>query len=152
MPNLEYLSAISSIAFKADWSITFEFAKSIITKLGSSEGLKISKKLLVELKKRGPSISYTLAPFSVLDCLSIALILEADFHANTSALIITPATTATAKSSNTVIKVTKTITNASERGTTNNNFSEFQANVPITTINITPTNDAIGISSIKFEV
>ena len=57
-----------------------------------------------------------------------------------------------AEKSRVFIKVTKTITNASERGTTNNNFSEFQANVPITTINITPTNDAIGISSIKFEV
>ena len=34
----------------------------------------------------------------------------------------------------------------------NSSLREFQANVPITTINITPTNDAIGISSIKFEV
>ena len=48
--------------------------------------------------------------------------------------------------------VTKIITKASDLGTTNNNFNEFQAKVPITTINITPTNAAIGISSINDEV
>ena len=45
------------MAFKADWSITLDLAKSIMITLGSSDGLKISKKLFVELKKRGPSIS-----------------------------------------------------------------------------------------------
>ena len=39
--------------------------------------------------------------------------------------------------------VTKIITKASDLGTTNNNFNEFQAKVQITTINITPTNAAI---------
>ena len=47
---------MSSIAFKADWSITFDPAKSIITTSGSSSGLNNSKKLSVELKKSGPSI------------------------------------------------------------------------------------------------
>jgi hypothetical protein len=40
-----------------DWSITFDPAKSIITTSGSSSGLNNSKKLSVELKKSGPSIS-----------------------------------------------------------------------------------------------
>jgi hypothetical protein len=54
---LLYLSAISSIAFKADWSITFDLAKSIIITFGSSDGLKISIKLFVELKNHGPAIA-----------------------------------------------------------------------------------------------
>tara|TARA_B110000238_G_scaffold156702_1_gene169597 strand:+ start:2353 stop:2466 length:114 start_codon:yes stop_codon:yes gene_type:complete len=37
--------------------MTFDPAKSIITTCGSSSGLKISKKLSVELKNSGPSIS-----------------------------------------------------------------------------------------------
>ena len=45
------------MAFKADWSITLDLAKSIMTTSGSLEGLKISRKLFVELKKSGPSIS-----------------------------------------------------------------------------------------------
>jgi len=87
-----------------------------------------------------------------MDALSLALIREADFHAKTSAENITPTITAIAKSSRTVTRVTKIITNASDLGTTNSNFKEFQAKVPITTINITPTNDAIGISSIRDDV
>ena len=51
-PIFEYRSAISSIAFKADWSITFEFAKSIITKFGSSLGLNISKNLPIPIVVR----------------------------------------------------------------------------------------------------
>ena len=58
-----------------------------------------------------------MAPFSVRDSLWTALILEADFHAKTNALMITPATTATARSSKTVITVTNIITKASDRGT-----------------------------------
>ena len=61
---------------------------------------------------------------------------------------ITPTTTATAKSSATVTTVTKIITRASDLGTLVKSRIEFHAKVPITTINITPTNAAIGISSI----
>ena len=108
----------------------------------------ISEKNQNELKNNGPSISYTLAPVSVTEGLSWALILEADFQANTKAENITPTTTATARSSKTVTTVTRIITKASLFGTKNNIFSEFQAKVPITTINITPTSAAIGIISI----
>ena len=44
------------------------------------------------------------------------------------------------------------VTNASLFGTKNKIFKEFQANVPITTINITPTKAAIGIISIYEDV
>ena len=84
----------------------------------------------------------------MVEGLSTALILEADFQAKTKADTITPTTTAIARSSSTVTIVTKIITNASDLGTTNNNFKEFQANVARTTINITPTNAAMGINSI----
>ena len=59
----------------------FDPAKSIITNFGSSSGVNSSKKLFVELKKSGPSISYTFAPLSVLDALLLALIFEAVFQA-----------------------------------------------------------------------
>lgn len=93
-----------------------------------------------------------MAPLSVAEGLSNDVIREADFQAKTKAETITPTITAIAKSSRTVTTVTKTITKASDFGTTNNNFIEFHAKVPTTTINITPTKAAIGISSINEEV
>jgi hypothetical protein len=45
--------------------------------------------------------------------------------------------------------VTKTITRASAFGIFVINVMELQANVPITTMNITPTKAAIGIASIR---
>ena len=79
----------------------------------------------------------------------MACILLAEFQANTNADTITPTTTATARSSATVTTVTRIITSASDFGTFVNSLNEFHAKVPITTINITPTNAAIGINSIK---
>ena len=78
-----------------------------------------------------------------------ALIIVAFFQANTIAEIITPAITATAKSFQTVIPETMTITKASEKGILFKIRKLLQANVPITTINITPTKAAIGICSIS---
>ena len=65
--------------------------------------------------------------------------------------MITPTTTAIAKSSATVTAVTTIMTRPSERGTLRKMRKECQANVPITTMNITPTNAAIGICSIRGE-
>ncbi len=45
--------------------------------------------------------------------------------------------------------VTRTITKASVSGTRRRMVSEFQAKVPITTMNITPTSAASGICSIS---
>ena len=80
---------------------------------------------------------------------STALIFIAEFQANTKAETITPTRTATAKSSRTVTTVTKIITSASDFGIFVIRLIELQANVPITTMNITPTKAAIGIASIS---
>ena len=59
----------------------------------------------------------------------------------------TPANTAIAKSKTTVKTVTSRITTTSVNGTLFQILNVFQAKVPITTINITPTSAAIGIIS-----
>ena len=62
---------------------------------------------------------------------------------------MTPTTTATARSLNTVTTVTSTITIASVSGMRRMIFSVCQAKVPITTMNMTPTSAASGICSIS---
>ena len=71
------------------------------------------------------------------------------FQAKTKADMITPAITAIAKSCHTVIAETATNTKASALGIFLITLKLLHANVPITTINITPTRAAIGICSIK---
>ena len=78
-----------------------------------------------------------------------ARIIVAFFHANTSAEIITPAITAIARSTYTVIADTAIKTKASANGILFMIRKLDQANVPTTTINITPTSAANGICSIK---
>ena len=63
--------------------------------------------------------------------------------------MMTPTTTAMARSSMTVTNVTTMITSASARGTISMLLMECQAKVPITTMNITPVKAAMGIISIK---
>ena len=70
---------------------------------------------------------------------------------NTNALITTPAITAIAKSKITVSADTVTKTMTSLNGILFKILKLLQANVPITTINITPTNAAIGTCSINPE-
>ena len=77
----------------------------------------------------------------------LALISNEFSHANTNADTITPANTAMARSKITVSTVTSIITKISARGTLFKILKVFHANVPITTINITPTSAAIGIIS-----
>ena len=69
-------------------------------------------------------------------------------HENTNALTITPTITAIAKSKITVRPETKIKTMRSEIGILFMILKLDQAKVPITTINITPTNAAIGTCSI----
>ena len=61
---------------------------------------------------------------------------------------ITPTITAVARSVATVTAVTKMVTKASDLGTFLKIKIDLHANVPITTINITPTKAANGICSI----
>ena len=68
---------------------------------------------------------------------------------NTKALIITPAITAIAKSKITVNAETAIRTITSLNGILLRILKLLQANVPITTINITPTRAAIGTCSIS---
>lgn len=76
---------------------------------------------------------------------------SAFFHANTSADIITPATTASARSQEiTVIAVTTMITNASLLGIFGSILNVGQAKVPITTMNMSHTRAARGINAIYF--
>jgi len=80
-----------------------------------------------------------------------AEIFSAFFHAKVSAEIITQATTARAKSPLiTVIAVTAMMTKASVFGILFSIFSVGQANVPITTINMSHTSAASGIRAIYF--
>ena len=79
--------------------------------------------------------------------LFLALIKSEFSQAKTKADTITPEKTAIARSKITVRKVTSTITKISAIGTLFNILNVFHANVPITTINITPTKAAIGIIS-----
>ena len=72
-------------------------------------------------------------------------------QAKTSALIIIPAITATARSKITVSIETLINTNASLKGILFNILKLLQAKVPTTTINITPTRAAMGTCSIKLE-
>ena len=72
-------------------------------------------------------------------------------QANTSAEIITPTTTATARSVATVTADTVTRIKASLRGTLPTILKLDHSKVPITTINITPINAARGICSISGE-
>ena len=69
----------------------------------------------------------------------------------TNALTITPETTAIAKSKNTVTVETKISTKTSAIGILLIILKLDQANVPITTINITPTNAAMGTCSIRLD-
>ena len=78
-----------------------------------------------------------------------ALIRLAFSHENTKALIITPAMTAIAKSNITVKAETATKTITSLKGILFKILKLLQAKVPITTINITPTNAAIGTCSMS---
>ena len=71
------------------------------------------------------------------------------FHANTNADIITPTITAIARSCQTVMAETVIRTMASEIGIFLIILKLLHANVPITTMNITPTSAAIGIFSIS---
>ena len=71
------------------------------------------------------------------------------FQANTNADTITPTTTAIAKSAITVTNVTKNKTNASSLLTPRMILNDAHSNVPITTMNITPTRAANGIISIN---
>ena len=100
-------------------------------------------------KNNGPHISYTLVPSSLI--LLRALIMVAFSHAKTSAEIITPAITAIAKSCHTVMAETVMRTKASDFGIFLIILKLLHAKVPITTINITPTNAAIGINSITLD-
>ena len=63
--------------------------------------------------------------------------------------MITPAITATAKSCQTVMAETAINTMASDNGILLRILKLLQAKVPMTTINMTPTNAAIGICSIN---
>ena len=65
--------------------------------------------------------------------------------------MITPAITAIARSCHTVIAETLMSTNASAFGILPIILKLLQAKVPITTINITPTRAAIGMSSITLD-
>ena len=73
------------------------------------------------------------------------------FQAYASADTITPTITAMAKSVNTVTIVTNTMTRASVSGIRRRMVTLCQANVPMTTMNITPTRAASGICSIKLD-
>ena len=77
-----------------------------------------------------------------------ARIMVAFSQAKTRAAIMTPTKTATARSSSTVMVDTRTKIKASLRGIFRIILKLLQAKVPITTMNITPTNAAMGICSI----
>ena len=96
-------------------------------------------------KNNGPHISYTFVPSSLMRFL--ALIRLAFSQEKTKALTITPAITAIARSKTTVSPETKIKTMRSETGILFIILKLDQAKVPITTINITPTNAAIGTCS-----
>ena len=147
LPNSKYLFAIPFIASIPEWSLTLDSIKSISTLSGSLRGSNFSLKFWIDPKNSGPQISYTLV-FSSFIRLR-ARIIVAFFHANTSAEIITPAITATARSTYTVMADTAIKTKASANGILFMIRKLDQANVPTTTINITPTSAAIGICSIK---
>ena len=98
-------------------------------------------------KNKGPHISYTLVPSSLIRFrarIRFAFSLE-----NTRALTITPEITAIAKSKKTVIDETNISTNTSVFGILLIILKLDHAKVPITTINITPTNAEIGTCSIS---
>ena len=120
--------------------------KSISTLSGSFFISNFSLKAEMLPKNKGPQISYTLAPSSRMRFL--ALILLAFSQAKTNAETITPEITAIAKSKITVSADTKINTKISVLGILFKILKLDQANVPITTINITPTRAAIGTCSI----
>ena len=82
----------------------------------------------------------------------LALILFALSHANTSAAIMTPTTTAKAKlCRNTVTKVTITITKISDFGILLNEPKLAHSKVPMATMIIKPVRAAMGTFSMKLE-
>lgn len=121
----------------------------ILAAIGLIESFLISNfslKVAILPKNKGPQISYTFVPSSLKRFL--ALIFLALSQAKTSAETITPAITAIAKSKITVKAETKIKTKTSDFGILLIILKLDQANVPITTINITPTKAAIGTCSI----
>lgn len=81
----------------------------------------------------------------------VAVISLACCQANTSAAMITPTSTATARSVTMVTAVTATITSASALGTLPSACTLPQAKVLAETTNITPTRAASGMRSISAE-
>ena len=119
--------------------------KSMMTLFGSFLGSKISANDWVEPKKSGPlSLYISVSPWVIV----LALMCLDLFHVKFSDATMTPANTANARLCiKMVIRMTMIMTTMSLVGIFPKVLSEDHSKVPMTTMNMTPTSAALGITA-----